>query len=378
MPQYKAVFTAGLAMFAMFFGSGNLVFPLIIGMQTTDQYIIAGIGLMITGIIVPFTGLFSVILFHGNKDKYFGLLGKYAPFIISLLILSLIGPFGVVPRCILVAYGGVSLIYPQITLPIFSAIFLILVLFIIWQKDKIVPIIGKVLGPLKIGGLLLIIIAAIWHSPELVSYPQEEDPFIFSVTKGYQTMDLMAAFFFCIAIVEYLRKVSKTKEEAMKSSILASIVGAILIGSIYFGLVALGAYYAPDLVDINKEQYLALIAKLTLGNNAAWIVAITIFFSCLATGATLIRLFAEFLREDLTKKKLSWNFSIVFSVIVSYFMSLIGFDAIVAALHSILILVYPALITLSITSILYHFYGFKWVKQIFWLAVLISIIIAYN
>lgn len=378
MSQYKAAFTAGLAMFAMFFGSGNLVFPLIIGMQTTDQYIVAGMGLMITGVIVPFIGLFSVILFQGKKDIYFGLLGKHAPFIVSLLILSLIGPFGVVPRCILVAYGGVSLVYPQITLPIFSAVFLIAVMFIIWKKDKIVPIIGKILGPLKIGGLILIIIAAIWQSPILIPMSQEENPFVLGITKGYQTMDLMAAFFFCIAIVEYLRSVSKNKEEAMKSSILASIVGAALIGSIYFGLVALGAYYAPDLTAINKEQYLASIAKLTLGTNAAWIVAITIFLSCLATGATLIRLFAEFLRDDLSKKRVSWNFSIIITVVISYFISLVGFDSIVKILHSILILVYPALITLTITSILYHFYGFKWVKQIFWLAILISVVMAYN
>ena len=185
-------------------------------------------------------------------------------------------------------------------------------------------------------------------------------------------------FFFCIAIVEYLRKVSKTKEEAMKASLIATLIGAILIGSIYFGLVALGAYYAPDLANTNKEQYLASIAKLTLGHNAAWIVAITIFLSCLATGATLIRLYAEFLREDLTKRKLSWKISVMITVIISYFISLVGFDSIVNFLHYILTLVYPALITLSITSILYHFYGFKWVKQIFWLAILVSTAMAYS
>jgi LIVCS family branched-chain amino acid:cation transporter len=374
MSHYKVAFTAGLAMFAMFFGSGNLVFPLIIGMQSTDQYLTASIGLMLTGVVVPFAGLFSMILYQGHKDKYFGLLGKYAPFTISLLILSLIGPFGVVPRCILVSYGGISLVYPQIQLPYFSAFFLTLALFIIWKKDKIVPIIGKILGPLKIGGLILIILAAVWQSPSLIAAPQIEPPFKLGLIQGYQTMDLMAAFFFSVAIVEYLRKVCKDKEETMKVSLLASFIGAVCIAMVYLGLVALGAHYAADLANVNKEQYLATIAKLTLGDNAAWIVALTIFLSCLATGATLVRLFAEFLRDDLTKKKLSWHLSIFVTIAISFAFSLTGFDAILVFLHHILTYAYPALITLAITSILHHFYGFKWIKQIFWLAVLASVI----
>ncbi len=368
--HYKIACTAGLAMFAMFFGSGNLVFPLIIGMKSTDQYLTAGLGFMLTGVLVPFLGLFSMVLYQGDKEKYFGLLGKYAPFILSLLMLSLLGPFGVVPRCILVAYGGVSVLFPEIPLVLFSIVFSLLIILVIWQKNQVVPIIGKLLGPFKIGGIVLIILAAVYQSPTLVSSEQAEPPFALGLMQGYQTMDLMAAFFFSITVIEYLRSIRESRQEIIKLSILASIIGASLIAIIYAGLVYLGAHYAADLASVRPEQYLAVIAHLTLGKYATLIVAITIFLSCLATAASLLRLFAEFLKEDVTRNKISWSSSVWISIIISFALSLTGFAAIFSLLATMLAYIYPALITLTIAAMLHQYYGFKWTKQLFWITVL--------
>ena len=367
---YKIACTAGLAMFAMFFGSGNLVFPLIVGMKSTDQYLIAGLGFILTGVLVPFLGLFSMVLYQGNKEKYFGLLGKYAPFILSLLMLSLLGPFGVVPRCILVAYGGISVVFPEIPLILFSIVFSLFIMLVIWQKNQVIPIIGKLLGPLKIGGIALIILAAIYQSPNLISSKQAEPALALGLMQGYQTMDLMAAFFFSITVIEYLRSIRESRQEIIKLSMLASIIGASLIALIYSGLVYLGAHYAEDLVSVRPEQYLAVIAHLTLGKYATLIVATTIFLSCLTTASSLLRLFAEFLKEDLSKNKISWRGSVWISIIISFALSLTGFAAIFSLLATILAYIYPALITLTIAAILHQYYSFKWSKQLFWLTLL--------
>jgi LIVCS family branched-chain amino acid:cation transporter len=121
MSKFKISLTIGLAMFAMFFGYGNLVFPIKIGMHVADKYALASMGLIITGVIVPILGLLSMVVYQGDRVKYFGLLGKWAPFTLTLLMLSLLGPFGVVPRCIIVAYGGISLLWPSLSLIIFSS-----------------------------------------------------------------------------------------------------------------------------------------------------------------------------------------------------------------------------------------------------------------
>lgn len=374
MSHYKIAFMAGLAMFAMFFGSGNLVFPLIIGATTADQFMSASLGLFLTGVIVPFLGLFSMIIYQGNKEQYFGLLGKWAPFTLSFLILSLLGPFGVVPRCILVSYGGISLIYPEIPLYLFSIIFLSLIFLIISKRNKIVPIIGKYLGPLKIFGIMLIILIAIDQSPELIQKPQSQNPFILGITQGYQTMDLMAAFFFSITIIEYLNSICRSKEETIRVSLLASSIGGLLIAVVYLGLVYLGAHYSEHLVNVKPEQYLITIANLTLGKHSALIVAITIILSCLATSSSLVKLFAEFIREDITHKKISWLYSIIITTVISFIISLTGFTSIANLLHMLLNYIYPALISLSISAILHKFYNFKWSKEVFLLILFTSII----
>ncbi len=372
MLHFRAVVTASLAMFAMFFGSGNIVFPLMVGVKSSDQYIFAGLGLMITGVLVPFLGLFSMVIFHGDKDKYFGLLGKYAPFILSLLILSLIGPFGVVPRCILVSFGGVSLIFPQLPLYIFSAIFVFLIYLILRKKNNVVGVIGKYLGPLKIAGIILIVYSAVKQSPALISNFDIDNAFFIGINEGYQTMDLMATFFFSITIVEFLKKIAKNENETLKISLVSCLIGALLITAIYACFIYLGAHYAPSLSDIKPEQYLATIAQITLGKYATLIVAATIFLSCLVTAASLIRVSAEFLRKDITKQKISWEIAVVITLIISFVLSLTGFKLIVNFLGSILVYAYPALISLTIASILYKFYKFIWVKEVFWLTLIIS------
>ncbi|MBS0185256.1 MAG: branched-chain amino acid transport system II carrier protein [Proteobacteria bacterium] len=83
MSHFKIIMTTGIAMFAMFFGSGNLVFPLQLGVMSHGHYALANLGLLITGVLIPFLGLWSMMLYNGNRDQYFGLLGKFAPFIVT-------------------------------------------------------------------------------------------------------------------------------------------------------------------------------------------------------------------------------------------------------------------------------------------------------
>ena len=373
MYKFKIILTTGLAMFAMFFGSGNLVFPIKLGIDSGSQYPIASLGLILTGVVVPFLGLISMIFYQGDRNRYFGLLGRWAPLTLSLLILSLLGPFGVVPRCIIVAYGGISLIWPEIPLILFSAVFSVTIILIIWHKSKLVPIIGKILGPFKIGGIIIIIIAAVSQSPYLVDTVIVENPLSIGLFQGYQTMDLLAAYFFSITIMEYLRSINSNREEVLKTSLAASVVGASLISIVYLGFVTLGAYYASYLVDKGPEQYLAVIATLTLGKNAAIIVAVTMFLACLTTAATLSKLFAELLYHDLVKERISWPLSIIITIIISFLLSLIGFTAISQVLGMILEYIYPALIALSVSSILKQYMDFIPVKLIFWGTIVMSV-----
>ena len=60
----------GFSIFAMFFGSGNLVFPLKIGIETESFWFFSFIGLLFTGIILPFLGLFVDSHYQAQTEKW--------------------------------------------------------------------------------------------------------------------------------------------------------------------------------------------------------------------------------------------------------------------------------------------------------------------
>ena len=53
-------------MFSMFFGAGNIVFPLTVGQVAGDMAWIAIVGLMVGAVIVPFIGLLAMTYFDGD------------------------------------------------------------------------------------------------------------------------------------------------------------------------------------------------------------------------------------------------------------------------------------------------------------------------
>ena len=65
MQQYKLIATYGFAIFTMFFGSGNLVFPLSIGYYSANSWLLGFLGLLLTGVVLPFLGLFVIKLHKG-------------------------------------------------------------------------------------------------------------------------------------------------------------------------------------------------------------------------------------------------------------------------------------------------------------------------
>lgn len=379
--MHKTILTAGFAMFSMFFGSGNLVFPILLGTTALSNYRYAIGGVFITAVVVPFIGLISMIAFEGQRERFFSSLGKWPGFVLTFMMLALMGPFGVIPRCITVAYGGLKLIFPNLSLPLFSLIFCLIIGFLIWRPNRVVDIIGLILTPFKLGGLLLLIIFGLYYADAVsLAKVTNFDSFKEGFMLGYQTMDLIAAFFFSATIVEYLKnKIGHNdSHQVIKSSIYASLIGASILGLVYFGFVSLGAHYAPHLVETSPEALLAAIAKHTLGHYALIIVGVTLAVSCLATATILTLLFVDFLKVDLVDHiahlKLPTSASIAGTLAITYVLSLMGFTYISYYLVIILQIAYPPLIALAIHHILSFWFKISYAKPVFWTCTALSVI----
>lgn len=377
MKHPKIVLTAGFAMFSMFFGSGNLVFPLVVGKESLHHFPLAILGFMITAVLVPFLGLVGMVLYDGNYRAYFERLGKIPAFLLIAAILMLIGPFGVAPRCITVAYGGFNLMMPSLSPILFNILFCLAIIAIIWTKSRVVDIIGLVLTPFKLGGIVILIAFGLWFGQSPVEGQlTSAESFTNGLFKGYHTMDLMAAFFFSSTTVYYLRShmsVQDDQRTLIRMSVQASLIGALLLSLVYIGFVGLGAQYAPYLQDAQPEQLLVAIGGHALGTFAKPVIAVILAVGCLATAVILSTLFTDFLQQDLSKDRLTRPQAIFITMGITFIVSLLGFSNISSFLGTILEVAYPALLALAIMNIIGKLTPINQTSLAFWGVLFLSI-----
>lgn len=370
MQRKTLAVTAGFAMFSMFFGSGNLVFPLLIGASTQNHFDLATLGLFATGILVPFLGLLSMIVMEGKRAHFFQEIGKAPAFLMTLMMLALMGPVGVSARCIIVAFAGCQLVVPALTLPVFSLVFCAITAALCWEQKRVVTIIGRYLTPFLLASILAIIVMGAMGAPTLgESALGRLEAFDVGVSQGYQTMDLLAAFFFCASTITYLKiqqTLSPSKDSLMKVSLQASCVGIVLLGSVYAGFVYLGAAFAPSLVGVAPEKMLVVIAGQVLGSFATPVMAVTIGLACLTTLIILTNLFAEFLSLEVTEERLPRKGALLITLAISFAVSLSGFTRLAHWLAAALSIAYPALIALALAKLLEKTFNVTKIKLVPW------------
>ncbi len=381
MTYTRLVCVAGFAMFSMFFGSGNLVFPLTVGVESQGQFHAASVGLLITGVAVPFLGLLGMLYYNGNRHLFFKSLGGPVAFVLTFAMLALLGPFAVVPRCTIVAYGGISLIAPDFTPALFNALFLLATTVLAWKKTRIIEIIGTFMTPLLLGGIVAIIVAGIAFGPDILpSSLVSEIAFKRGLSKGYQTMDLLAGFFFSATTVVFIASALTSHEDKKhleRLSVTACLIGAFLLSIVYIGFVTLGAKFSSVLQGVDPEKLLVIVAQQSLGEFALPMAAVIIGLACLTTAAILTSLFADFLHSDILQEKISRHVALLFTVGFAYVFSLVGFSTLAGWIENALSIAYPALIAFSIIAIVNHktnnrFEKYPLAKISFWIVLALS------
>ena len=68
----KEIIVMGFALFAMFLGAGNIIFPPYIGIVAGEEWIMALLGFTVTGIGMPLMGLLATFKAGGDIDRFAG------------------------------------------------------------------------------------------------------------------------------------------------------------------------------------------------------------------------------------------------------------------------------------------------------------------
>ncbi len=357
------VVSTGFALFSMFFGSGNLVFPITVGLNSEGHYILASLGILFTGVVVPFLGVLGMLLYKGDIYSFFSCFGKKGTLIFSFLALSLMGPFGVLARCLTVAHGALLLLLPNASLPLTSLCMCVVIYLFAANKNNIVTTLGTMLTPFLLLAIAVIAFFGLYQG----DLPAETAAGGWIALKtgffqGYQTMDLLAAFFFSQFVITHLH--SKLSSDDSESSLFklfykSSLIGAGILSLVYCALVLLGWTYSSLLFDVPPQEMLGIIAIESLGPIAAPCVCLAVLFACLTTAIVLASLFAEFLRTHVVKDKIGNNAALLITLGIGFVVSTFDFAGIAKFLGPVLEAVYPALIALTLVNIGNKYFGVK-------------------
>ncbi len=357
----------GLAMFKMFFGAGNIVFSLAIGQFAQDQNIWALLGFLFTAVIVPFMGVIAMSLYKGDTRAFFERAGKLPGFLVALFILALIGPFGAIPRCLTLSYSTVKMLIPDLSMWMFSLGCCALIYLCTVKKNRLMQILGYFFAPALLLLIAIIIAKGLWEGPPIGHCDLGATTmFAHGLKEGYNTLDLLPAFFFSSIIVSMLKRAHPENFEGegnerklFKVMLKASGVGAALVGLIYVGFSFLAAKYAGNLVDVQSEILFSKLAWTVVGPYGGAFTCLCVLVSCLATSMALTAVFGEFIHKEVFKEKTDYRICLLVTVAIAFVFSFFGFSGIVKMLAPILQVCYPALILLTLLNISHKIFNFS-------------------
>jgi LIVCS family branched-chain amino acid:cation transporter len=364
------VFSVGLAIFAMLFGAGNVVFPLGLGRDTGTQVLFAILGLVLSGVAVPLLGLVSSSLFDGDYKKFLGMAGRIPGAFLALVCMLLIGPFGATPRCITLAYAAVHWHIPSLSLIFFSLVVAGIVFVATIKRRFVVDLMGRILGPIKLTLLLSIIVLGLFAT----SQPQASllsgiDAFYKGLKEGYWTLDLLATIFFSGLIISSI-KARSTKEKPLSSQqvamfgLKAGVIGGLLLGAVYTGFCLLAAKFGAQVAGVPKDQLLSALAMVVMGPKACLLANATMAMACLTTAIALTAVFADYLRHELFFGRIKYHYALLLTVTATFAMTNLGFAGIATVIEPVAVVCYPALIVLSLANAAHALWGFNYVKPV--------------
>lgn len=352
----KDCLVIGFALFAMFFGAGNLIFPPYLGYEAGTQNIAAMIGFIITGVGIPLLAIIACTKGDGTFETMASKIGpKFATIFATLLFIA-IGPMLGIPRTAATTYElTIHPIVPSISPLVWMFIYFAINLFFVFKQSSIIDTIGKFLTPALLIILTIIIIKGVIFPIGNIEPTGLTSVFSNSLLEGYQTMDALAALLFAAIVSSSILAKGYKEKDLVSMTAKAGIVAAIGLAFVYGGLTLIGAQtrdLAP--VDVTKTQLLLIISKNILGNVGTIIIGIAIGLACLTTSIGLITAGSSFF-EEVSKGKLPYKVNAVVISIISIVIGCFGVDNIIKISGPILSILYPVAITLIITTLLDKF-----------------------
>lgn len=356
----KDTWVTGLALFAMWFGAGNLIFPPYLGVL--DGSNVAGIIAYIIGdAVLAALGILASSKFVEAGDiKGIAVLSrtwKWLDVLLGCLMVFFICPVFVVPRTCATAFEvAIKPFAPNFSPVIFAVIYFALTFFFMFKSSKVIDYIGKILTPGLLIFLVIMIVKGIVDPIGSVGDPQIKDVFANGLMNGYQTMDAMGGTLFGVVVLASINSKGYTDSD-QKSKLLAKagIIGTSLLAVIYIGLYYLGACVGSQ-YDSTVEQTTLLvnIVQVLMGKGGLAILAVIVLLACLTSAIGVAAAGCEYFTE-ITNGKLKYEWLVIGFCVLGAVLSVMGVQKIILIAVPILEIVYPPFIAMVLLGLFSKF-----------------------
>lgn len=348
------IVVVGFALFSMFFGAGNVIFPPYLGMESGPQWLLGFSAYFIADIGLALLGVFA-LLRVGSSEAVTLRLGKIPAELLMCAIILCIGPMVGIPRTSATTFEmAIAPNIPGVSPVLFSVLFFALILALCIKESAVVDIVGKVLTPLLLVGLFAIIIKGI-VTPlgEIAALPQIANAAVTGIKAGYQTMDALAALPFGIIVLQSVT--AKGYDSGKKQFRVvggAAVLAGVLLLCVYMGLAYLGATVSAQYTsDIGRAQLIMALVEALMGKVGVILFGVVVGLACVTTAIALTSSAAAYFAE-LCRSKVSYKVFVIAICVFSAVVSNLGLDRIVAVAAPVLDVIYPPTLVLIFISLL--------------------------
>ncbi len=360
--NFREVLLVGSLLFGLFFGAGNLIFPLELGQQSGYNLNPVIVGFLISGVGLPIIGVTAAAM--SDSESLFELARpaskKFAYFLTVLLYIT-IGPGFAIPRTATVSYEiglkGLTNVSDKAMLLVFSVVFFSLALYFSLKKGNLINTIGKYMTPIFLILLAILLIMSIVNPmgptksiPPIEKYQQS--PFTIGIIDGYNTLDAPASLAFAIIIIAAIKELGvKEPKYIANETLKAGLICLIAMSLVYSSLAIMGSA-STSIMDIkeNGALVLAAISNHYLGKYGHILFSLIVFIACLKTAIGLISACSEMFNQ-LLKFDISYEKYCVIFAIVSFLIANLGLNTIISLSVPVLMFLYPICIVLIILSL---------------------------
>ncbi len=362
--SFKEYIYVASMLFGMFFGAGNLIFPVYMGQVAGRNMWAAVLGFLITGVGLPLLGVAALGISRSNGlfDLSHKVSRPYAFFFTCALYLT-IGPFFAIPRCATTSFTiGLEQLLPEsrwtpLFLLLFSLAFFGAVLFFSLRPGKILIWIGKILNPFFLLFLGILVVVALVSPGAKVSQVEPlgdyaVSPFFTGFLAGYNTMDALAGLAFGIVVVQVIRGLGVEEPGAVAANtVRAGVFSCLFMGIIYLAVTIVGVQSRGLFPPAeNGGVALAQIAQHYLGTTGLFVLAATVTLACLKTAVGLVTSCAETFSAIFPKGPGYRAWAVIFSA-GSFLFANLGLSAIIEYSIPVLMFLYPLAIVLILLAL---------------------------